>query len=183
MSSIKNSKKNDAGNLLPRRRPRLGKYIALAIGLHVAFVIVYIYFTQRKPEGRSEVGTPPVKVVPLSPEKDEPRRHPAESQSARSLRAASRPMTSSRLMSPPDRDNAISPPHRSDNPPMNTFIDSTKPNLMTAYARKVIIFDGKTAREMASLAGKAYCSKKYACCPCFGIRFCCTLSKKAGAAP
>ncbi len=148
MSSIKNSKKNDAENLLPRRRPRLGKYIALAIGLHVAFVIVYIYFTQRKPEGRSEVRTPPVKVVPLSPAKDEPRRRQAESQSARSFRAASRPMTPPRLMTLPKRNNVVSTSRRSDSPPMNKFIDSTKPSLMTTSTPREVISDGSTARDM-----------------------------------
>jgi len=159
MSSIKNSKKNDAENLLPRRRPRLGRYIALAIGLHVAFVIVYIYFTQRKPEGRSEVRTPPVKVVPLSPAKDEPRRRQAESQSARSFRTASRPMTPSKLMSLPEKDNVISPQHRSDSPPMNQFIRPTKPNFMTTPARKGEVSDRTADREMAAWPEKQIAQK------------------------
>ena len=159
MSSIKNSKKNDAGNLLPRRRPRLGKYIALAIGLHVAFVIVYIYFTQRKPEGRPEVRSPPVKVVPLSHAKDEPRRGQAESQRAPSFRAASRPMTPSKLMSLPETDSVISPQHRSESPPMNEFIRSMKPNFITAPARKGIFSDRKADREMAAWPEKQIAQK------------------------
>ena len=148
MSSIKNSKKNDGGNLLPQKRPRLAKYIALAVMLHVAFVIVYIYFTQRKPEDRSDVRTPPVRVVPVSPNKNELRRHQVESPSAPSIRAASRPMTPPRLMSLPKRNNVISTSRRSDSPPMNKFIHSTKPNLITAPARKGVFCDRKADREM-----------------------------------
>jgi hypothetical protein len=154
MSSIKNSKKNDIGNLLPQRRPRLARYIALAVILHVAFVIVYIYFTQRKPEDRAEVRTPPVKVVPLSPQKNELRRHPVESPSASSFRAASRPMTPSRLMSLPDRNNSLPPPGRSDSPPMNQFIHPTKSNLITASALKGVFPDRKADPEMEAWPDK-----------------------------
>ena len=159
MSGIKNSKKNDAGNLLPQRRPRLGKYIALAVILHVAFVIVYLYFTQREPKKQSEVKSPPVRVVPLSPKKKELHRNQDESPSAPSFSSASRPMTPPKLMSLPNGDNSISPPGRLNSPPMEKFIHSTKPNLITAPPRRGDFSNKKAAREMEAWPDKQIAQK------------------------
>ncbi len=110
MSSFKNSKKNDAGNLLPPRRPTLAKYIILAIMLHVVFVIVYIYFTRQRTESRSEQKEPTVKVVPVSP-KREIRHHQTKFIRSSSYLSLDRPAAPSRLVNPPlsETESAITP--------------------------------------------------------------------------
>ena len=148
MSGINNSKKNDAGNLLPQRRPRLGKYIALAIMLHVVFVIVHIYLTQREPEDRSEEKIPAVKVVPVSPQKNDLLRHQAETPSAASIRMTGRSMRPPRLMSLPNKDSFTSPPPRLERSPMNRVIHSTTSNLTDALATSEGYSDSNSTREM-----------------------------------
>jgi len=47
---MRNSKKNKGNDLLPQRKPKLGKFILLAVILHVVFAIFLIHFYKKKPE-------------------------------------------------------------------------------------------------------------------------------------
>jgi Domain of unknown function (DUF4384) len=180
MSGIKNSKKNDAGNLLPQRRPRLGKYIALAVLLHVVFGIVYLYVTQREAKKQSEVKAPPVKVVPLSPQNKALRRTQDESPSVPSFRSASRPMSSLKLMFLPNGGNAISPSERLDSPPMDKFIYLKKPNLTPVFARREDYSNKEIDREMKAWPDKQMAHQDMHVAPPSESHFAAPSSEKPG---
>lgn len=148
MNSFENLKKNEAGNLLSQRKPRLGKYIALAIILHVVFVAVYLYSTHKESEQRSWVSLPPVKISPFSAHKKELIRHQAESAGASSFITAVRPPMPARLTTLPDPIDEISLPRRWAIPPTNTIYHSTKANFMVMISFREVFPDRKTVREM-----------------------------------
>jgi hypothetical protein len=145
MRSIKNSKKNDANNLLPQRGPRLAKYIALAVMLHVFFVIVYIYFTQPKSEDHAEVKERPVKVAPIRPPQ-KMLHHQVESESTPSSRIEKSLMTPPLLAAFSEKTPQLSPARRFVKPSILRSIHLDHQNLKISPARK----EGFSSKEAIS---------------------------------
>jgi len=89
---MKNSKKSKGNDLLPRRRPRLGKFIILAVILHVVFAAVYLLFHERKPQEEKEIRWPVEEKDSASQDKTM-LYHSAAPPSAASLHTESLPMS------------------------------------------------------------------------------------------
>ena len=89
---MKNSKKSKGNDLLPRRRPRLGKFIILAVILHVVFAAAYLLFHERKPQEEKEFRWPVEEKDSASQDKTK-LYHSAALPSAASLHTESGPMS------------------------------------------------------------------------------------------
>jgi|GEM_PF-1916947 len=88
---MRNSKKNKGNDLLPQRKPKLGKFILLAVILHVVFAIFLIHFYKKKPEEVPGIKVKSQKVIskPLAKEV----LHTVRPESSASVVTESRPMS------------------------------------------------------------------------------------------
>jgi hypothetical protein len=107
MNNMKNSKKNQQNDLLPRRKPRLGKFILAAVILHVVLAVFIIHFYKKKPEEERGIKVKPEKVIskPLAKEV----LHAAPTGSSATFLTQSRPMAPSRTVAPEAGTANVSP--------------------------------------------------------------------------
>jgi len=102
---MRSSKKNQGNDLLPQRRPRLGKFILLAVILHVVFAVFLIHFYKKKPEEEPGIKVKSQKVIskPLAKEV----LHTVRPESSASLVTQSRPMSPAISMAFEDRTPSV----------------------------------------------------------------------------
>jgi hypothetical protein len=110
MSNMKNSKKNQQNDLLPRRKPKLGKFIIAAVILHVVLAVFIIHFYKKKPEEERVIKVKPEKVIPRPLAKEV--LHSAPAGSSSSFLSRNRPMASSRTVDPGLETSADPPAHQ-----------------------------------------------------------------------
>jgi hypothetical protein len=108
MSNMKNSKKNQQNDLLPTRKPRLGKFILAAVILHVVLAVFIIHFYKKKPEEERGVKVKPEKVIskPLAKEVLQA----APTGSSATLLTQSSPMAPPRTVAPEAGTSSVAPP-------------------------------------------------------------------------
>jgi hypothetical protein len=104
---MKNTKKNRQNELLPSRKPRLGKFILAAVILHAVLAVFIIHFYKNKPEEQQGIKVKPEKVIskPLAKEV----LHASSAESSATSFTQSRPMASSKIAAPDRSISDISP--------------------------------------------------------------------------
>jgi hypothetical protein len=114
---MRNSKKNQGNDLLPQRKPKLGKFILLAVILHVVFAVFLVHFYKKKPEEEPGIKVKRQKVIskPLAEEV----LHAGRPKNSASLLTESRPMSPPISMAIEDRTASVSLPRTRKPIPLN----------------------------------------------------------------